>query len=738
MAPKTTGKGFPMAEKLYVRKGVTSSNLTLEDIEMHVLSGGTAYNTKVRDDGRLIVSKGGLAENTSNFYRGHLVISNGGVASGLTTSSGGNTHVSKGGLVKNVTISSGGWLSLCSGGSASEINVRKSGNLSGEPGAMASYISWTPCEGNLHLNGGVFSFASRMSGVHYGSDNTRISSWTSPVSDKTIPTSGSMCVMHGGSANKITVNYAAHLQIYSGGTASGATLTKGITELYGGVAKDTTLTGGYMFVYNGGIVSGATTTDSGTAMVYSGGTLTNCSGNFYMEVYSGGTVTDLKLTSGGKLRVEKGAKVANVTKEEGATIVLEKGASIKWKGALLPEPSRDCDDGWNNWLYDSRTKERNRFLPASSDGVTLQSGFTGEIKPDDSNPSGASYWNYVGYRDEVDFQKITLNSAARLSFTVSAYGSVKFTLWKLTYNPYKKDAYTLKALQTRTFKGGGGDTASILLEVLDSETEYYISVESTDATKTGGENYKIELNNYMDGQGKPCTWFFADGDNGYNGWLLDAHKNPNTMLVSTTVTGSNQAVKLDSGISKTIAGVSYNGFVGFGDEIDYGKLKVGADAKLTFEVTAKDAAKFTVYELLANGKKKSVLSGKCKKDHNDISGDPVYVYTNTKGVQLKKSGNYYLCVQSTNAKKSAIGTYYSVKVLTYDTSLSSMLNEADFGMNSGLDIPDGSAGDILSGLQDELNFGQNSVENSLTGAASAPDALAASGQSGWQDLAKLA
>ena len=726
-----------MADQIYVRKGVTSSNLTLEDIEMHVLNGGTAYNTKVREDGWLIVSKGGLAENTSNFYLGRLVISNGGVASGLTTSSGGNTHVSKGGLVKNVTISSGGWLSLWSGGTASEINVRKGGNLQGGAGTTASYISWTPCEGKLYLNDGAFSFASRMSGVHYGSDNTRISSWTSPVSDKTIPTSGSMCVMHGGSANKITVDYAAHLQIFSGGTASGATLSKGITELYGGVAKDTTLTGGFMYVYNGGIVSGVTTTDSGTVWVSSGGTLTNISGNVLVSVYKGGTVTDLKLTSGGELWVEKGAKVANVTKEDGATIELEKGASIKWKGSLLPEPSRDCDDGWNNWLYDSRTKERNRFLPASSAGVTLQSGFTGQIKLDDSNPIGAAYYNYVGYRDEVDFQKITLNSAARLSFTVSAYGPVKFTLWKLAYND-SKDKYTLKSLQTRTFKDSGGDTASILLEESAIGTEYYISVESKDATKTGGEHYKVELNYYADTQDRRGTCFFADGDIGLNDWLLDSGKNPNPDLLSTTVTGSNQAVKLDSGISRTIASESYDGFVGFCDEIDYGKLKVGADAKLTFEVTAKDAAKFTVYELLANGKKKSVLSGTCKKDHNDMEGDPVYVYTNKKGVQLKKSGNYYVCVQSTNAKKSAVGTYYSVKVLTYDTSASSMLNEADFGMNTGLDMPAASSGDILSGLQDELNFGQYSVENTQTGAASAPDSLPGSGQSCWLDLAKLA
>ena len=114
------------------------------------------------------------------------------------------------------------------------------------------------------------------------------------------------------------------------------------------------------------------------------------------------------------------------------------------------------------------------------------------------------------------------------------------------------------------------------------------------------------------------------------------------------------------------------------------------------------------------------------------------MYVFTKDVKLKKTGEYYLCVQSTNAKKSAVGTYYSVKVLAYDTSVSSMLNEADSALNAGLDIPDASTGDILSALQDELNFGQGLSDSLCIGAASAADALADSGQSGWLDLVKLA
>ena len=750
-----------MADKLYVKKGVTSDSFYLENEQMHILNGGRTYNTKLLNNGDLIVSKGGVAsrttvssggclqissggsaELTDVFRWGKQVVSKGGVAYRTTVSSGGEVSVWMGGRAEDVTVSSGGWCCIFSGGVVSGLEIGKGATLELFVGGTATDISWTPCEGRLNPDAGGYSFASRISGVHYGSANTRLSSWSSQVSSKAVLSGGSMCIMHGGTADKVTVDSYGSMFLFSGGTATGATLSGGSTCLYGGVMKNTTFVSGILHIYSGGIVSGLSASNRAIIFVESGGTLTNCSGHFSLEVYSGGTATMLR-ASAGDLAVYKGAKVYNVSCSDNVYVEQGKGASIKWNAdlTLLPEPSHDCDDGWNNWLYNSKTKERNKYLPATSDGVTLQSGFSGEIKLDDSNPTGATYWNYVGYRDEVDFQKITLSSAARLSFLVSAKGSVKFTLWKLTENGSKKGAYTLKSLQTRTFKADSasgfyhGETASILLDRSDSATEYYISVQSTDALKTGGENYKVELNYYADSQDKRGTCFFA-GDNGSNNWLLDSHKSPNSMLVSTTVTGSNQAVKLDSGLSKTIAGVSYNGFVGFGDETDYGKLKVGADAKLTFEVTAKDAAKFTVYELLANGKTKSVLTGKCKKDRTDTEGAPVYVFT--KDVKLKKDGNYYVCVQSTNAKKSAIGTYYSVKVLAYDTSVSSMLNGADFEMNVGLDMPDVSAGDILSCLQDELNLGQYSVENDLAGAAFTSDALADSGQSGWLDLVKLA
>ena len=40
-----------MAESSYVRKGVTSSNFSLENEKMYILNGGKTDNTQVREDG---------------------------------------------------------------------------------------------------------------------------------------------------------------------------------------------------------------------------------------------------------------------------------------------------------------------------------------------------------------------------------------------------------------------------------------------------------------------------------------------------------------------------------------------------------------------------------------------------------------------------------------------------------------------------------------------------------------
>ena len=763
-----------MAEKLYVKKGVTSDSFYLANEEMHILNGGSTYLVSLREKSRLYVSKGGVAERTAVSSGGRLLVSKGGLAERTTVSSGGYFAIHKGGLAKDVTTLSSGWCYVFSGGSASGVEIAKGGTLYLESGGTATDISWTPCQGRIAYSGGTYSFASRISGVHYGSDNTRLSSWASQVSTKVVLAGGSMCVMHGGTADKMTVASHGSMFVFSGGTATGATVTSGgFAYLNGGVMKDTTLNGGVMFVQRGGIVSGLSATNGGVIYVESGGTVTNCSGNFSLHVYSGGTATMLR-ASAGDLAVYKGAKVYNVSCSDSVYVEQGKGASIKWNSnlTLLPEPSHDCDDGWNNWVYNTKTKERSRFFPWNSSGVILSSGFQGRIQVDDKKPTATSlYDNYVGYRDDTDFQKLTLTRGARVSFKVTGTGNLKFSLWKLVdLSGYEGSVYvkkySMKEIQTSALKWNDQlqeytvETASLQLEKSDTNNEYFISVQAVGAANGASVYYNVELNYSADKNGRSRTYLFSDGDNNDNDWLCTKKTRNNDICFNSTNITQNGAIQVDSvKLSKNINGTTYNNFVGFGDEKDYGRITLNHNGKLSFTVRASDAAKFTVYKVVKKDEKnavtytaKSLLSGTLKKK------DGVYVYSSTKGLQLLAGESYYVCVQSTNAKKSEFGCYYNVSV-EYETmstvkegKMADALTWADPGVEAlrtaGLDLADRSSGGLddwasagawdSSFLHDDLSFGRLLADSMAAGAASALDSLADSGQSGWRDLVKLA
>lgn len=94
--------------------------------------------------------------------------------------------------------------------------------------------------------------------------------------------------------------------------------------------------------------------------------------------------------------------------------------------------------------------------------------------------------------------------------------------------------------------------------------------------------------------------------------------------------------------SITNAGPVAREWVGYGDEFDVYAFTLDTAAKLRLDLTATDAANFTIYD--SNGK--SVLKTNVK------AGGAV----TTKAKQLNP-GNYYLAVQSTNAMKGGAASY---------------------------------------------------------------------------------
>lgn len=746
--------------EIKVTKGKVHSGTTVgNNTYLYVLKGGSASDFLIGEGGRVYVSKGGYADWVRAGYDGRITLENGAFLSSATVSQGGSMVVDPGAVASDVKLLTGGSMYVGDGGTVSGLN-------------------WTPGDGYVTFWNCNLSFASRYAAtrVFYGSGGKNVSSWAQNVNAKAVLDNASMFVMHGGSASNVPVAAGGKMYVFSGGKVSNATV-EGNLRLFGGVAEKTKVAQhGKFYVFSGGIAS--TVNANGYLTVFSGGTATGVtvSENGNVSVCKGAIVSSITLSSGATLYVEKGGMVGNITSKSGAIVTVEKGGNIKWKGDLLPMPSRDCDDGWNDWVYNAKTKTCNNFYWNGNSLVTLSSGFKGRIRIDDQKPAEMTqYDNYVGYRDDIDFQKIVLNKGGRVSLKATASGSVKLTLWKLVdtanydKDPYAPEKNSLKALQTVTLKWDeqlkmyAAETASILLEesCIKYYNEYFISVECLNAAKGAGAYYNVELSSGTDNKGKEKTHFFFDGDDRYNDWLCSRKARANDSWFNSTTVTKNGAVQVDSKkLNKVVKETPYNNFVGFGDEKDYGIIKLNNNGKLTFTVTATDAAKFSLYKVIETTDRKGVvtytaksfLSGALKKN-----ADGVYEFSNKKGLQLLAGVNYYVCVESTNAKKSESGSYYNVSVVyekmdtvkegkMQDALTADLLNignvpsVSDELRMAGLDQA-GSLDGMASagaGIVDGLNFGPACAEKSpAIGAASALDVLP-EGEMPWQNIASLA
>ncbi len=164
----------------------------------------------------------------------------------------------------------------------------------------------------------------------------------------------------------------------------------------------------------------------------------------------------------------------------------------------------DGDGGWNDWLYDKkRTYEQLNSNIYYSSGQTIGTGTT-SIYMDDWSighiESGITWDSFAGFGDSADFRKIRLDSDATLSFTLQATDATKFTIWRLIEGTDKKGntTYTQKALQATTLKKAKGatpyeaETKALLLEA----GTYYVSMESTNASKGGRAYYNVAVGSF--------------------------------------------------------------------------------------------------------------------------------------------------------------------------------------------------------------------------------------------------
>jgi len=384
--------------------------------------------------------------------------------------------------------------------------------------------------------------------------------------------------------------------------------------------------------------------------------------------------------------------------------------------------------------------------------------------------------DWVGFGDDIDYYRFTLDGAARVYFSVGASDAVKVTISELVKD--KSGNYSLKNLLSVTAAKNkvyrywddfleewiyddmdylySGESKGLLLTTNKTEYdeyaeedysygEYFLSVQSTNASKGGNADYDIYL----------CADFFGPCNNNDDNWLA--------MWNSMVTEGSDE---YDLGMLDW--SISMEGWVGFGDTIDCRFFENNEDnLKVTISITSSDAVKVTLSKINGpdkNGKYslksvQSVTAAKTKttKYWDDdweewVYDEPEYEYESTTKAFKISSGDYCLSVESTNATKGGSADY-QVWIEVYDDyNYYARLDGKDLLLldNGGTDIGLDIAGTTGS-FEGENGSAFNDAIANLNGlSAEQGDVLAANCASGladafqieentaWQNIASLA
>ena len=272
---------------------------------------------------------------------------------------------------------------------------------------------------------------------------------------------------------------------------------------------------------------------------------------------------------------------------------------------------------------------------------------------------------WVGLGDEIDYKKITLEKAAKLSFSLSATDEVEFTIARLVKKAGRNGTvtYSLKKLQTAKLKKNNHYTAESTPILLEAD-DYYISMKSTNAAKGASTDYNVLFGE------QSVKKFYLDCDDGGNNWLYDKGLGGwnDTVLDSVAFAfDSKTAIQVDDDVLGHKDGEkAYANFVGFGDAMDVRKIELAHAAKLSFSVEHTGGkAKFILYRINEKGRMVAVIPGKTFKSGGSTAE------------KVLEKGVYYIAVQSAGAKNGD-EVYYDVNVD------GTFYNDGDAGTNDYL------------------------------------------------------
>ena len=296
---------------------------------------------------------------------------------------------------------------------------------------------------------------------------------------------------------------------------------------------------------------------------------------------------------------------------------------------------------------------------------------------------------WVGFGDVLSFRQVDFEYAGKYTFTAKTSDKVKISLVAVTVDSKGRSKEKTVVSTTVSGKkiGKNVDFGGILL----NSGTYYLRVEALSAAKGTNADFSVEI--------KASSTIFSACDDGTNGWLYDSKtKTLNKSVANSKAldfTPYTKEILLDGDAIRE----DWSGFVGYGDTADYMKIHLSGFSTLSFNVSTTGSVKFIVYSL-SSGKKagtynmKSIQSTifKSGKGQTAVSG-------RTKAISLSE-GDYFLCMESTDAKKGGCA-YYNIEVNQEISEFTESVPESALAMpESAGALPD-SFSQGLSGVSGE-------------------------------------
>ena len=236
--------------------------------------------------------------------------------------------------------------------------------------------------------------------------------------------------------------------------------------------------------------------------------------------------------------------------------------------------------------------------------------------------------DWIGFGDTADYRKLVLSQAGNYSFTISNPGGANGGLANsVTLTIYKADGKSkLKSItvkpkydsRTGTWTATAGSTGYFLMEA----GTYYVAVGAPGGSKGENTDYSVKVDGTV----------FNHAKNGLANNTIDQAR----ML---------EGVKLDGNADGTLTStkVLEQEWVGYGDAVDYQKLVFRHAGSYTFTTSGLSGkVKLTVCSVDANGKLRSLKSVTVNSGTGAI-----------KDLLLEANTNYYVVVESTDARKGA-------------------------------------------------------------------------------------